>query len=241
MPRKKTQCDSGSSVPMIIIIIACLSAGFIFGIASSQTLFSSMGVGSYKDGYSAAKNDLIKSGVALGVSLETLRGEVSEIKDKKVIFKADLSDNPFLPAGSEIRTAVITDQTVVRLKKAKTDKEVIQGREEAEEALGQIEEKFSELEYQMADCDFTGSGSSTERCISLREQKEKSMDEYSEIMTSKMGLYKDFEGDMIEMKGKIRIIVRAAEDITEKTEFEALEIELIEEADAEDQAEELPL
>ncbi len=200
-------------------------------ITKTTTIQKEMKEGNYKntfaDGWTAAREKLKESGI-VGTEARALSGEVSEVKGDKVVFSASLT-NPLADESLKTRTAVITNDTELVVRKRKSQEQIEKDQAEAREKLGGLKLKRDNLAKETANCAppaMPGEEGEDDECASAFEEYDKvraeitdleikAMDDYSEIADAKIS---DIE------KG-YSLIVTAGEDIAEKKEFKAIKIE----------------
>lgn len=204
-------------------------------------------------GWEAARQELLNSPEYSGQTT-TLQGTVKSVQGNKITFEA----SPVTPLDSEslnMRTAVITDDTMVTLMKMKSMEEYEKDRQEAEGEMERLEQQINDIEDDMRACDeeMMEGGEESAECQSIREeygQLQKSMDD----LYNKMERYETVkDADLSQISSGYSITVMSKvkggaegeaedpammggnmEDITDKKEFEVSSVRVREVSENDD-------
>ncbi|MFA5248013.1 MAG: hypothetical protein WC415_02075 [Patescibacteria group bacterium] len=238
---KISNCYGGSPLIIVIIIIASLIVGFALGVVLISTLKNkavcSLSCASSEKFMAEAKNKLIASGLLGKEEIKFLSGEAIKISGQEIIFTAPLP-NPLLSDGLKVRTAVITDETEIVLKKEKNREELKKDNQEGSILLEPLEKRAADLKKNISLCSPEEIKESI--CFEAKAELERLTVEIPKIYKEKMGQTIIFTGKIADLKGKIKITAWADEDISEKSKFNAIKIELTEMAEEANSAEVAP-
>ncbi len=230
MTKNKKTSYSGTSSSLIIMVFSSLSAGLIFGVivgafwlGNNSVLGKSDYDGAYNNAMAAANSKLISSGMLGKDGVKTLSGEVVEASDGKIVFNAPLP-SPLLNDSLKTRTALITAQTEVIVKKRKSLTEQKKDNIEGSAMLEPLEKRSGELKSKISACKLDERGSGV--CLGYQEELDKLREEIVKIYKEKMSDTSPYDVKPSDLNGVVEIVVEASDDVSNKAEFEATKIEL---------------
>lgn len=231
MIKKNKGIDSfGRSSVFIITIFLGIAFGFIAGFLTGFSLSgdkSSSG-GSYEKAMADAKDKLVASGLIGKGEVKALSGPVISAKDEEVVFSAPLP-NPLLPDNLKTRTAVISDKTIVVLKKSKSLEQRKKDNQAGSALLGPLEKQAADLKKITSACGWDEAGKG--ECLEAQTKFDGLVAQISKINEEQMSPTVVYSGKISDLKGQISIVAEAAENISEKQKFEATRVELTEAAE----------
>jgi hypothetical protein len=229
MSKKKRINSLGNNSLVIIIVAAALVVGMIIGVLISSIWLGkkNLPVATSCQSYSKALADvnakLVSSGYLGKGPVTSLSGEVSSINGQQVVFTAPLP-SPILADSLKTRTALITDKTVIILKKAKTTEQEKADNLAGTALLEPLQKQLGALKKNISLCDFRATSSicakDATELVDLSAQINKIYDG--------MGATTIYTGNAGDLQGRIAITAEASGDISDQPSFEAIKITLTE-------------
>lgn len=228
MRRKKDFFNNyGFSFRLAVFVVAAIAFGFILGLLYKSFLGGAgafcLNDDSYKRGVEDSRVKLEKSGLLKKVDAKRLSGEVVSIKESEITFTATLP-NPLLSDNLKTKTAVVTDKTVVVLRKEKGLEEREKDNQAGSALLAPLKKQVEDLKKAASSCGLDDSGKG--KCLEIEAQLVELKAQIIKINNEMMAPTVAYIGQMADLKGSISVVVEADEDIAEKQKFEVVKVEL---------------
>jgi hypothetical protein len=157
---------------------------------------------------------------------KSLYGVVKEVSGGKVVLEVPLR-NPLDDESLKVRS-VAADKAKIVVRKRKEQAQLERDRLQAEKEMKVISEKMASLEKELSSCAASAS-TEDDACSQKRSERERLFTQNMELSSKLMNEYYELpNASLNDIKQGYSLSVRAAEDISEKTDFSAVEIEATE-------------
>jgi|WetSurMetagenome_2_1015567.scaffolds.fasta_scaffold220568_2 hypothetical protein len=230
MPKKYYFSNSGNKSIVVLIIVAAFLAGYFLGAMlgfgrlniSGKTPVASCP--SYGQAVEAVKNKIISSGSFGKGGVTSFTGMAISVKDDKVVFSTSLP-SPVLDDSLKTRTAVITNNTVIVLRKIKSTEQAKKDNQEGAAALADLEKRVQALKQTVSLCDFSATSTT---CAKAKTDLDKAATDQALVYNNQLPSTYVYNGKPSDLTGNIQVVAYSDSDILEKATFDATKIELTE-------------